>query len=157
MKCPKCESDKHSVIDSRSDGSAIRRRRECQSCQSRFSTYERIEYALPQVVKKDGSREEFSSHKIRAGLVRACEKRPVSLSAIDNLVEWLERQVQSMCLKEISSQQIGELMLEALRQVDKIAYIRFASVYREFSDVSEFQEVLHSIADESDIQKVGNA
>jgi transcriptional repressor NrdR len=157
MKCPKCESDKHAVVDSRSDGTAIRRRRECSNCQQRFSTYERIEYTLPQVVKKDGRREEFSSHKIRAGIVRACEKRPVTQVQIDELVDWLERQVQSLYLKEISSLEIGELMLEGLKQLDQIAYIRFSSVYREFSDVSEFEEVLKSLtSNKKNLRSVGN-
>lgn len=150
MKCPKCESDKHSVVDSRSDGSSIRRRRECQSCQTRFSTFERIEYALPLVIKKSGQREEFSSEKVKAGIVRACEKRPVTLKDIDAMIQQIESKLQAMCLKEISTQRIGELMLESLKSLDKIAYIRFASVYREFSNVEEFELLLRSLNDESE-------
>ncbi|MCL4135945.1 UNVERIFIED_CONTAM: hypothetical protein GTU68_060063 [Idotea baltica] len=149
MKCPKCGDEKHSVIDSRSDGLSIRRRRECQSCSSRFSTFERIEYALPHIIKKGGQREEFLRKKIKAGIVRACEKRPVTLQSIDTIVEEIERKVLALCVKEISSQEIGELMLEALRKLDKIAYIRFVSVYREFSNVEEFEELLGSLSNKS--------
>lgn len=149
MKCPKCGDDKHSVVDSRSDGLSIRRRRECQSCLSRFSTFERIEYALPHVIKKGGQREEFLRRKVKAGIVRACEKRPVTLQAIDMIVEEIERKVLALCVKEISSQEIGELMLDALRKLDKIAYIRFVSVYREFSDVEEFEELLGSLSNKT--------
>lgn len=149
MHCPKCNSDEISVIDSRSDGESIRRRRECQGCQFRFTTFERIELVLPMVVKKDGSRQTFDRQKIRAGLVRACEKRPVSIEIIDRAVDEIETRIQEMCLKEIQSREIGELVMQKLQVMDKIAYVRFASVYREFSDVSQFVDTLQSLDDRS--------
>ena len=145
MLCPKCGSEELSVVDSRSDGEAIRRRRECQNCRYRFSTYERIEYSLPPVVKKDGRREPFDSAKIKSGLVKACEKRAVSVETIDRTVEEIERRVREQHLKEIPSRQIGDYVMEALRNLDQIAYVRFASVYREFSDISQFIETLQGL------------
>lgn len=145
MKCPKCDSDNISVIDSRSDNDAIRRRRECQGCQFRFTTFERVELSLPMIVKKDGSRQLFDRKKILAGIIRACEKRPVSLDKIEKTVEELEQQIQERCLKELESVVVGDLVMEKLKSIDKIAYIRFASVYREFSDVSQFHEALQSL------------
>lgn len=145
MRCPKCNSESSSVIDSRNDGMVTRRRRECGECKFRYTTLERIEYALPLVVKKDGRREPFNLEKVRAGLLKACEKRPVSVETIDQNVETLERNIQALCLKEIPSRQIGDLMMELLRNIDKIAYVRFASVYREFSDVSQFTDTLKSL------------
>jgi transcriptional repressor NrdR len=145
MHCPRCRSDNLAVIDSRSEENEIRRRRECQSCQFRFTTFERVELSLPMVIKKDGRREEFDRNKIRAGLKRACEKRPVSVETIDKVVEKIEQKVLGKCLKEISSREIGDLLIDALRDVDKIAYVRFASVYREFSDIEQFMETLISL------------
>lgn len=145
MFCPKCNSDKTSVTDSRSDGGAIRRRRECQECGFRFTTYERVELVLPAVIKKDGRREVFDREKIRGGLRRACEKRPVSTETIDGAVETIERKLQEMCLREVDSGVVGEAVIEELRKIDKIAYVRFASVYREFSDVSQFVDALESL------------
>jgi len=145
MFCPKCNSDKTSVTDSRSDGGAIRRRRECQECGFRFTTYERVELVLPAVIKKDGRREVFDREKIRGGLRRACEKRPVSTETIDGAVETIERKLQEMCLREVDSGVVGEAVVEELRKIDKIAYVRFASVYREFSDVSQFVDALESL------------
>lgn len=145
MFCPKCNSDKTSVVDSRSDGGAIRRRRECQECEYRFTTYERIELTLPAIIKKDGRREVFDREKIRGGLRRACEKRPVSTEAIDAAVETIERRLQEMCLKEVDSRVVGEAVMDELRKMDKIAYVRFASVYREFSDVNQFVDALASL------------
>lgn len=150
MFCPKCNSDRTSVTDSRSDGGAIRRRRECQACDYRFTTYERVEYSLPMVVKKDGSRETFDREKIRAGFRRACEKRPVSTETIDGAVDSIEKRMQEMCVKEIDSQLVGEAVMEELRKVDKIAYVRFASVYREFSDVEQFVDALQSLGTSSE-------
>lgn len=147
MRCPKCGSDHSAVIDSRGDEDAIRRRRECQDCGVRFTTYERIELSLPMVIKKDDRREPFDRNKLRAGLVRACEKRPVSMSAIDTTVDAIERRVSELCLKEIPSRQIGDFLMEALKELDQIAYVRFASVYREFSDVSQFVDTLQSLED----------
>jgi transcriptional repressor NrdR len=145
MFCPKCNSDKSSVTDSRSDGGAIRRRRECQDCGYRYTTYERVELVLPAVIKKDGRREVFDREKIRGGLRRACEKRPVSTEAIDAAVETIERRLQEMCVKEVDSRIVGEAVIDELRKMDKIAYVRFASVYREFSDVSQFVDALESL------------
>ena len=150
MRCPKCGLDRSSVLDSRADGTSIRRRRECQACQYRYTTYERVELALPAVIKKDGRREPYERQKIRAGIVRACEKRPVSMEEIDRVVEALETRIGELCLREIPSRQIGDLVVEALRSVDKVAYIRFASVYREFSDVNQFVDALQGLDDASD-------
>ena len=150
MRCPKCSSDHSSVIDSRGDEDAIRRRRECQDCGVRFTTYERIELSLPMVIKKDDRREPFDRNKLRAGLVRACEKRPVSMTAIDATVDAIERRVSELCLKEIPSRQIGDFLMEALKALDQIAYVRFASVYREFSDVSQFVDTLQSLEEPSE-------
>ena len=153
MKCPKCSSDDISVIDSRSDSESIRRRRECQGCQFRFTTFERIELALPMVIKKDGSRQVFDRKKILGGIIRACEKRPVSIETIERTVEELEQQIQERCLKEIESRVVGDMVMEKLKGIDKIAYIRFASVYREFSDINQFFEALQSL-DEAQRQQV---
>ncbi len=145
MRCTKCNSDKLSVVDSRSDGQTIRRRRECQDCGVRFTTYERLELSLPMVIKKDGRREPFDREKIQTGLRRACMKRPVSMETIEQTVDLIEKRIAELCEKEISSGDIGEFVLEALKDLDKVAYIRFASVYREFSDVNQFMEVLKTL------------
>jgi len=145
MRCTKCNSEKLSVVDSRSDGQTIRRRRECQDCGIRFTTYERLELALPMVIKKDGRREPFDREKIQIGLLRPCMKRPVSMETVEQTVELIEKRIAELCEKEISSGDIGEFVLEALKDLDKVAYIRFASVYREFSDVNQFVEVLKTL------------
>jgi transcriptional repressor NrdR len=145
MRCLKCGSDKSSVIDSRADGGSIRRRRECQQCQNRFTTFERIELSLPMVIKKDDRRQPFDRTKIRLGLIRACEKRPVSIEHIDQTVDAIELKLSEMQEKEIQSQVIGELVIESLKDLDKIAYVRFASVYREFSDLNQFVETLKDL------------
>ena len=147
MKCPRCESTKSNVIDSRGDLDVIRRRRICQGCDARFSTLERIEYNTPMIVKKDGRREPFSSDKVRVGITKACEKRPVSVEAIDGTVRAVERQLSEMCEKEIPAESVGQAVMEALRELDHIAYVRFASVYREFSDISQFMETLNNLID----------
>lgn len=147
MLCARCGSDKLSVVDSRADGGAIRRRRECQDCGVRFTTYERVELTLPMVIKKDNRRQAFDRARIRAGLLRACEKRPVSMEVIDQTVDSIERKIGEMCVKEIPSVEIGELVMAALKEIDKIAYVRFASVYREFSDVSQFVDTLEDLGD----------
>ena len=149
MKCPKCSSEELSVVDSRGDGSAIRRRRECQDCQFRFTTFERVELSLPLVIKKDGRREPFDTAKLRGGVRRACEKRPVSVEQIDRAVEEIEIRISELFVKELPSQEIGEFVMEALKSLDKIAYVRFASVYREFSDVKQFVDTLQSLGDRS--------
>lgn len=133
------------MTDSRSDGGAIRRRRECGDCGYRFTTFERVEVVLPVVIKKDGSRANFDREKIRIGLRRACEKRPVSTETIDAAVDAIEKRVHELCQKEVESRLLGELVMDELRKMDKIAYVRFASVYREFSDVSQFVDTLESL------------
>ena len=145
MRCPRCGFPESAVVDSRGDGTAIRRRRECESCHFRFTTFERVELSFPMVVKKDGRREVFDRHKLRAGLVRACEKTPVSMDEIDKTVESIEAKIVELCVKEIPSRQIGDFLMEALKGLDKVAYIRFASVYREFTDISQFVDTLKSL------------
>lgn len=145
LHCPKCDSERSSVVDSRSDGSSIRRRRECGECDLRFTTYERVELALPMVVKKDDRREPFKRSKIRVGLIRACEKRPVSVEIIDQVVDRIEKRVHELCEKELPSRQVGQFLMEELKGLDKIAYIRFASVYEEFSDVKDFKNALSNL------------
>ena len=150
MRCPRCGHDDNKVVDSRAgkDGDVIRRRRECLSCQRRFTTYERIEEELPLVVKRDGRREPFDRHKILTGILKACEKRPVSYATIEHLVDSLEMEFQAMAEKEISSVRIGERVMEKLLQVDDVAYVRFASVYRQFKDVSQFVEEIKTLISE---------
>lgn len=145
MKCGRCESTKSSVIDSRSDGDSIRRRRECEVCGFRFTTFERVELSLPMIVKKDGRREPFERTKLAAGFVRACEKRPVSIEQIERAVDQIEYKLHELGSKEISSLALGDYVMDALKSIDKIAYVRFASVYREFSDVSQFTETLKGL------------
>jgi len=145
MRCPKCHSETSSVVETRSETEQIRRRRECDRCQFRFTTYERIEYSLPMVVKKDGRREAFASYKIRNGLLKACEKTPVSVELIDKAVAKIEARIAEQFLKEIPARQLGEYVMEALKSLDMIAYVRFASVYREFRDVSQFVDTLSSL------------
>ena len=145
MKCPRCGSERSLVIDSRSDGTSTRRRRECPECQYRFSTYERIERSLPLVVKKDARRESFHREKLKNGVLRACEKRPVSVEAIEDLLDKVEIALHESCEKEIDSVSIGDVVMSELRKIDDIAYVRFASVYREFSDVSQFVDNLETL------------
>lgn len=147
MRCPKCGSERSSVVDSRGEGNSIRRRRLCQSCGFRFTTFERIEISKPMVIKKDGRREPFEREKIKAGLIRACEKRPVSMDMIDRTLEAIEGRISELCVKEIPSREIGDFLMDALKGLDKIAYVRFASVYREFSDVNQFMDTLQSLDD----------
>jgi len=158
MKCPNqnCDSEKFSVVDSRKDGSSIRRRRECLECKFRFSTYERIEFSLPMVVKKDGRREVFNSDKIRLGLIKACEKRDVSIEKIDQTVDGIQKQVQELSLKEIPATKIGDIIIDHLKELDQIAYVRFASVYREFTDLAQFIDTLKELSSKSedDLNKV---
>ncbi len=144
MRCPYCKADNDRVVDSRSsaDGFTIRRRRQCQACQRRFTTYEKIEETPLRVVKKDGSRVPFDRHKILAGLYKACEKRPVSKERIEEVADKVERQCGEAFDREVPTQMIGRLVMEVLRDLDQVAYVRFASVYREFKDVSQFLEEL---------------
>jgi transcriptional repressor NrdR len=150
MKCPFCHDLDNRVIDSRlaKDGDAIRRRRECLHCKRRFTTYERIEEMLPMVVKKDGRRELFDRQKIIAGLKKACEKRPVSISAIEQTADRIEQVVQERGEKEVPSSVIGEAVMRELHKLDKVAYVRFASVYRSFKDVGEFMRELEELIEE---------
>jgi transcriptional repressor NrdR len=154
MRCPKCGSEDSAVVDSRADDEAIRRRRECQACSFRFTTFERAELALPMVVKKDGRREQFDRDKVRSGLIRACEKTQVSIGEIDKTVESIEAKIVELCVKEIPSRQVGDFVMDALKRLDKIAYVRFASVYREFTDVSQFVDTLQSLSEKGSRAKV---
>lgn len=154
MRCPRCSYEDSSVIDSRSDGNTIRRRRECLSCKTRFTTYERIEYAFPMVVKKDGRREEFNREKIRAGLIRACEKTQIAIDQIDRTVEVIESRINELHVKELPSRSLGDFVMDELKNLDKVAYVRFASVYREFSDVSQFIEMLHGLSPRQFAKKI---
>jgi len=144
VRCPFCGEKEDKVIDSRvsREGDVIRRRRECIACERRFTTYERVEEMLPLVVKKDGRRETFDRLKIMAGLKRACEKRPIPAEALDRIVEGIEARLQEEGGKEVPSREIGEAVMEALRSLDPVAYVRFASVYREFRGVDEFTDAL---------------
>ncbi|MFQ5431810.1 MAG: transcriptional regulator NrdR [Nitrospinota bacterium] len=147
MKCPACHSIETKVIDSRlsKEGDAIRRRRECVSCQSRFTTHERVEELYPTVIKKDGTRQEFNRDKIRGGLDKAFEKRPVAVEEREALVSRVIRSIQSSGEKEVPSSAIGRKIMEELRNTDEVAYVRFASVYRSFRDVSEFMDELSNL------------
>ena len=147
MKCPYCGQSESKVVDSRpaDEGSSIRRRRECLSCQRRFTTYEKIETVQIMVVKKDGSREAFDADKIRRGLIKACEKRPVAMHDVDALVRDVEQQIMNSLEQEVSSARIGEMVMERLRNLDEVAYVRFASVYRSFCDINTFMEELKSL------------
>lgn len=140
MRCPFCENDDTKVIDSRhtEDGYAIRRRRECMSCGKRFTTYEKVEEQLLVVIKKDGSRQAFDRNKIVSGIVKACEKRPVAYADMERIADEIERGLNNMMEKEVTSTFIGELVMDKLKDLDEVAYVRFASVYRQFTDVSTF-------------------
>jgi transcriptional repressor NrdR len=144
VKCPFCANGENRVIDSRisKDGGAIRRRRECLACEKRFTTYEFVEEVLPVVAKKDGRREPFDRLKIIAGIKKACEKRPISMDAIEAMVENVEQACQQYQGKEIPSSMVGEEVMKELQRLDGVAYVRFASVYRQFRDVGEFMEEL---------------
>ena len=150
MKCPYCGFEESKVIDSRSadDGERIRRRRECLKCGKRFTTHEVIETVPIIVVKRDKSREVFDRNKLTAGILRACEKRPVSLTQIEKMVDRIEAKIQSMLDREITTRQIGELAMEELKSVDEVSYVRFASVYRQFKDINTFMEELNKLLTE---------
>lgn len=147
MRCPYCDHPKDKVVDSRESGSgeAIRRRRECLGCERRFTSYERIEEIPYFVVKKDGRREAFDRSKLTAGLHRACEKRPVSAKALAGLIDEIERLVQDSPDREVEVSAIGERVMERLKELDKVAYVRFASVYRQFEDPQEFMAELRTL------------
>ena len=150
MKCPYCSYEESKVIDSRSadDGERIRRRRECLRCGKRFTTHEVIETVPIIVVKRDKSREVFDRYKLTGGILRACEKRPVSIEQIENMVNDIEAQLQSSLDREITSKQIGELAMDQLKNIDEVSYVRFASVYRQFKDINTFMDELNKLLTE---------
>jgi len=150
VRCPFCQHGDDRVVDSREsgDGSVIRRRRECLACARRYTTYERVDVIMPLVVKKDGRREAWDREKLLAGFQKACEKRPVSADAIDDSVAAIERAVQDRGVREIASANVGEQVMESLKRLDEVAYVRFASVYRSFRDISEFQKTVESLVSE---------
>ena len=144
MKCPYCGYKESKVVDSRpaEEGSSIRRRRECLSCERRFTTYETVESLPMVVIKKDGSRQSFDRSKVLRGMIRACEKRPVTLSQLEKIADDIEQELQSSLEREISTVDIGEMVMTRLKDVDEVAYVRFASVYRQFKDINTFMEEL---------------
>lgn len=147
MKCPFCGHPDSKVVDSRPDkgGATIRRRRECESCAKRFTTHERVEEMLPLICKKDGRREPFDRLKVVAGIKKACEKRPVSIEEIERMADRLEARLQESGEREIPSSQVGEWIMKELHDTDEVAYVRFASVYRSFKDISEFMDELQEL------------
>ncbi|HER5557341.1 NrdR family transcriptional regulator [Streptococcus pyogenes] len=147
MRCPKCNYHKSSVVDSRQaeDGNTIRRRRECEQCHTRFTTFERVEELPLLVIKKDGTREQFSRDKILNGVVQSAQKRPVSSADIENVISRIEQEVRTTYENEVSSTAIGNLVMDELAELDEITYVRFASVYKSFKDVDEIEELLQQI------------
>ncbi len=151
MKCPFCGTEDSKVIDSRptDEGTRIRRRRECLKCAKRFTTYEIVESVPLVVVKKDGSRELFDRTKLLNGMLRACQKRPVTLQTLENAIADIELRIQNSLDKEVSTEQIGEYTMEALKSIDEVAYVRFASVYRQFKDINSFQAEIRKLIDKA--------
>ena len=149
MKCPICSHPESKVLDSRpsNEGSSIRRRRECLACQKRFTTFETIEIMSFMVVKKDKTRELFDRSKVKKGIVRACEKRPVTMDQIESAVSEIEQQLLSTMRSEIPSAEVGELVMDKLKELDEVAYVRFASVYRQFKDITTFRDELNKLLD----------
>jgi len=146
MRCPYCSHSESDVVDSRdTDDYRIRRRRECAKCKRRFTTYEEVDKEDIFVIKKDGRREKFDRHKLMSGLERSCEKRPVSREQIEEMANWVEGKLRKSGKKEIATDAIGELVMERLRKVDDVAYIRFASVYRSFTDIDSFEDALRKL------------
>lgn len=147
MRCFKCGCTESKVIDSRpnEDQNSIRRRRECMNCENRFTTYEKIEYIPIMVIKKNDLREPFDRKKIINGVVRACEKRPVSIDTIEKMVDSIEMKLNNDLVREIESSKIGDMIIEKLKEIDEIAYVRFASVYRQFKDIEEFKDELNKL------------
>lgn len=150
MKCPYCGCDKIKVIDSRpsEENNAIRRRRQCEECSKRFTTYETVESMPLIIVKKDETRESYDRQKLASGLIRSCHKRPVSMKVIDEMVDDIENQLYNSMQKEVGSTIVGELVMEKLKEVDEVAYVRFASIYREFRDINTFMDELKKILEE---------
>ncbi|TNF48945.1 transcriptional repressor NrdR [bacterium] len=155
MKCPFCSDFDNKVVDSRisGDSDVIRRRRECLDCGRRFTTYERVEDILPMVIKKDGRREPFDRNKILSGIQTACQKRPVSVEVLEEIVGRIEKTVQDKGDKEIKSSTIGETVMQELHELDEVAYVRFASVYRSFRDLNEFMDELKDLLDEEETRR----
>lgn len=155
MKCPFCAYAESKVIDSRAieDNSAIRRRRECLSCGKRYTTYEKVEDIPILVVKKDESRENFDKNKIITGLIRACQKRPVSRSQIEDIASDIERKISNKMISEISTSEIGEMVMAHLKDIDEVAYVRFASVYRQFKDINTFMEEIKNLMNKEEINR----
>ena len=147
MKCPYCNYEESKVVDSRliDDGERIRRRRECVKCGKRFTTHEVIENVPVIVIKNDCSREPFDRNKLFSGLLRACEKRPVSIETIDRITDRIENTIQNSLVREVTSKEIGELAMDSLKTVDEVSYVRFASVYRQFKDINSFMEELNKM------------
>lgn len=150
MKCPYCGFKESKVVDSRpaEEGSSIRRRRECLSCGKRFTTYETVESLPMVVVKRDGSRQTFDRRKLVNGMLRACEKRPVSIAQLEKIGEEIEQELQNSLEREISTEHVGELVMDKLKAIDEVAYVRFASVYRQFKDINTFMRELNKLLDE---------
>ena len=155
MKCLYCNCTDSRVVDSRptEEGNAIRRRRECENCGRRFTTYEKVETVLLLVVKNDNRREPFDPEKIRRGLVKACEKRPVPLAEIDRLVREIEMMAYNSLEQEITTRQIGEMVMDGLKKLDEVAYVRFASVHRQFRDIQSFMEEIRQLLLENDVER----
>lgn len=147
MRCPYCSHEETQVVETREsdEGDVVRRRRRCQACDKRFTTYERAEFALPSVVKKDGTRAEFDEAKLRASMQLALRKRPVSVEQIDAAVSRIQDKLLTNGAKEVASAKLGELVMRELKRIDKVAYVRFASVYRSFEDVDEFRQLIRDI------------
>lgn len=152
MHCPYCNTEETKVIDSRlvNEGAQVRRRRECLSCAERFTTYETIELILPRVIKRDGVHSAFDPDKLRKGIVKALEKRPVSVEDIDKAINTIMHQLRSCGEREVTSHYIGELVMNALRELDEVAYVRFASVYRSFQDVNAFHEEIQRLQSQTE-------
>ncbi len=150
MKCPFCGSIEDKVIDSRmaKDGDVIRRRRQCLKCDQRFTSYERVDEPFPMVIKKDGSREFFDGYKILSGLKKACEKRPIPISSLEEIEKNIEQKLMGLGVKEIQSSWIGEEIMSALKDLDKVAYVRFASVYRQFRDINDLIKEVKNLFDD---------
>ncbi len=147
MKCIYCGCEDSKVLDSRStdETNSIRRRRECLSCGRRYTTYETVETTPILVIKNDGSRQPFDPSKIKSGLIKACEKRPVSMSQIENVVSNIEKNIQNQLLQEVKSSELGEMVMDELKKLDEVAYVRFASVYRQFKDITSFKKLLEDM------------
>lgn len=147
MHCPFCSADDTKVIDSRlvAEGDQVRRRRECLSCKERYTTYEVAELVMPRLIKQNGSREPFNEEKLRAGFLRALEKRPVSIEAIEGEIQQIKHALRATGEREVKSLVLGELVMEHLKQLDQVAYVRFASVYRSFQDIAEFRDAIESL------------